>query len=508
MIVLISPNGSLYNIGLRTLCACLLQAGHNTRMIFLPSAKEASSFLLFDPNELYGGSIVDEVVELCSDATLIGITVMTNHFEKAKQLTEAFKQRLDVPVIWGGIHPTIRPEECLEHADFVCVGEGELPLVELADCLSTGGTYNGIGNLGYKLTDGRTVVNPLTSLIQDLDALPFPSFGPDNHYILHQGQVQSLTPDLLRFYLMDFSATDKPVYPLVTSRGCPHRCSYCANDSYGKIYSDWHRVRRRSSTSLLAEIEAARAEFPSIQEIAFLDDVFVAAPTRTIVEFSRQYQESVALPFTCIVSPMTINERKLEALLDAGLIRIGMGIETGSRRIQDLYNRAMNNDDILKAALLIHKHADRMLPPIYDVITDNPYEEIQDQLDTLELLRRIPPPYRLLMFSLVFYPGTGLYEHALVDGLIGDETKEIYGRNYFELQATYYNLVIYGFHRRFPRCVLSVMSHPFAFRLLSAAILAPFWRVAGWLLMRARIHYSKLRLGRFRRGISKNSSSS
>jgi radical SAM superfamily enzyme YgiQ (UPF0313 family) len=316
-----------------------------------------------------------------------------------------------------------------------------------------------------------------------------------------------LTPDLLLFYLMEFSATGKPVYPLVTSRGCPHRCSYCANDSYEKIYSTWRRVRRRSSANLLAEIDAAREDFPSIQEIAFLDDVFVAAPTRTIVDFALHYKENVGLPFYCIVSPLTINEPKLVALLGAGLIRISMGIETGSRRIQELYNRPIDNDDILKAALLIHRYTDRMLPPIYDVITDNPYEQIDDQLLTLELLRQIPLPYKLLMFSLVFYPETGLYSHALADGLIGDEKKEIYGRNYFRLQATYYNLVIYAFHRQFPRKVLSFMSHPLVFRLLGAAMLAPFWRLASWLLMRVRIYYSRLRLGRFRRGISANAGS-
>ncbi len=497
-VVLLSPYGSLVNAGLRVLSACLLQVGHDTRMIFLPSAQEISSFLLFDPAERYDDAVIEQVVGLCADADLIGITVMTNYFYKARQLTEALKDRLHIPIVWGGIHPTVRPEECLEYADVVCVGEGEQALVELVDCIAEEKPYTGVANLGYKLTDGQVVVNPLRPLIHDLDALPFPDFGPDNHHVLHEGRIQPLTPDLIRFYLMAESATGEPVYPLLSTRGCPHRCNYCANDSFVDLYPHWRRVRRRSNASLVAEIQAIRERFPFVGEIALLDDVFVAAPTQTIVDFARLYKEKVGLPFYCIVSPLTINEPKLAALLDAGLVRVSMGIQSGSERIQKFYSRPIDNKAILKAAHLMHRYTDRMLSPVYDVITDNPYEETPDQLETLELLQQIPPPYKLLMFSLVFYPGTALYERARADGLIENEQKEVYNRNYFKLQPTFYNLVIYGFHRQFPRWLLRLMSHQSVFRLLNAPGLRPFWQVGDRCLMQARIWYNKRRLKRFR----------
>lgn len=497
-VVLISPYGSLVNIGLRVLSACLLRADHNTRMIFLPSARETSSFLLFDPSELYEDQVIEQVKELCTDADLIGITVMTNYFSKAKQLTQALKKRLDVPVVWGGIHPTVRPEECLEYASIIALGEGEQALVELANHIAEGKSYKDVANLGYKSTNTDVIVNPLRPLIQDLDALPFPDYGPDNHYVLHQGRVQLLTPSLLRFYLMTESATGEPVYPLLATRGCPHRCNYCANDSYTGLYERWRHVRRRSNASLIAEINAFRERFPFVREVALLDDVFVAAPTQRIVDFARLYKQKVGLPFYCIVSPLTINEPKLLALLDAGLVRVSMGIQSGSARIQKFYNRPMDNEAILKAAHLIHEHTDRMLPPIYDVITDNPYEETQDQLATLELLHQIPSPYKLLMFSLVFYPGTALYDKARADGLIKSEREEVYNRNYFKLQPSFYNLVIYGFHRQFPRWILRLMSHEMIFRLLSASELRPLWKIGDRCLMQARIWYNRRRLRRFR----------
>jgi anaerobic magnesium-protoporphyrin IX monomethyl ester cyclase len=497
-VVLISPYGSLVNVGLRVLAAYLKQEGYQTRLIFLPSANEIASFLLFDPDELYDAAVLDEVVALCADADLIGITVMTNYFHKAKQLTDALHAHLDVPVVWGGIQPTVEPALCLDHADIVCVGEGEQALADLAGCIQAGQSYAIVPNLGYKTDQGQVVVNPPRPLIQDLDQLPFPDFGPEQHYLLHQGHVVPLTPKLLRTYLMDASATGQPVYPLLATRGCPHRCSYCANDSYADLYQRWRRVRRRSNASLIAEIQAFRARFPFVGEVAFLDDVFVAAPTETIEAFAQLYKEQVGLPFYCIVSPLTINDPKLKALLDAGLIRVSMGIQTGSPRLQKLYQRPMGNDAVLEAARLFNRYQAQMLPPVYDIITDNPYATFEDQLDTLRLLNQLPRPYKMLMFSLMFYPGTELYTQALADGLIEDVNALVYSRNYFKLRPTYYNLVLYGFHRQTPSWGLRWMSHPYVFRLLSAPILHPLWRLGDWLLMRARIWYNKFRLKRFR----------
>jgi radical SAM superfamily enzyme YgiQ (UPF0313 family) len=499
-VVLLSPYGSLINSGLRVLSATLRQAGHQTRIVFLPSANEVTSFMLFNPAEMYEPSVLEQVIDLCRDADLVGVTVMTNHFFKARQLTEALHGHLShVPVIWGGIQATIEPEKCLQIADFVCVGEGEGALLELAQRLSEGEpAFAHIANLGYRSSSGKAVVNPPRALLRELDTLPFPDFGPDEHYVLHEGSLAPMTARLLRIYLMDASATGQPVYPMVATRGCPHRCSYCANDYYARIYDDWRHVRRRSNASLIAEIVAFRERFPFVGEVSFLDDVFVAAPTDSIEYFARSYKREIDLPFTCIVSPTTINERKLCALLDAGLVRISMGIETGSARTQELYHRPMGSEAVLQATRLLNQHKHRMLPPNYDIITDNPYENAEDKIATLALLRQVPRPYRLLMLSLVFYPGTGLYERALADGLVTDVDSAIYNRNFFQLQPTYYNLMLFCLHRQLPQRLLRLMTQPALFRLLDRPAMQPLWRLVDRLLTRLRVSRSKARLDRYR----------
>lgn len=121
-ITLISPYEDIYAIGIRILSSSLKRGGHNVRVIFL-----MNSFY-----DRYKDKTLNEVVELSRGTDVIGISLMTNLLENTIQITQALKKNLSVPVLWGGIHPTILPEECLDYADMVCIGEGEETLVEFA----------------------------------------------------------------------------------------------------------------------------------------------------------------------------------------------------------------------------------------------------------------------------------------------------------------------------------------------------------------------------------------
>jgi len=135
-VVLISLDREIMCIGVRLLSACLRRAGHETRVIFLPLRDSRRQNDASCPN--YPQAVLDDVTELCQDADLVGLSLMTNQFLPAVAVTEHLKRELNVPVIWGGVHPTVSPEECLACADMVCIGEGEGTLIELADRLAEG----------------------------------------------------------------------------------------------------------------------------------------------------------------------------------------------------------------------------------------------------------------------------------------------------------------------------------------------------------------------------------
>jgi radical SAM superfamily enzyme YgiQ (UPF0313 family) len=292
-----------------------------------------------------------------------------------------------------------------------------------------------------------------------LDTLPYPDYDLEDHFILDRGAVKPMDEDLLKKYLRRSPHTKKNYIPYTTmsSRGCPHHCSYCCNDVYLRLYSGEKYLRRRSPEKIVEEISLSREKFNFINYVDFQDDSFFAASEQEIQRFCRLYKETIGLRFWCYGSPRTITEQKVKHLVEAGLDHVTMGIQTGSQRTQELYRRNITNGAVTKAAKILNKYASAIGPPSYDIILDNPYESLEDNLETLRLLVDLPRPYCLRGFSLVFFPGTTLYERARQDGLITDEEKQIYRKHYHHYQGTYVNLVFYLIGNGFPRFILKFL---------------------------------------------------
>lgn len=424
-VTLISPYTDLQVFGLRVLSSCLKEAGFDVRILFMRHPF----------NKSYAGRALKEAVEAAEGSGLVGISVMTNCFVNAAQITKAIKDSLDMPVIWGGIHPTVRPEECLRHADMVCLGEGEGALVELARILREGREHHDVENIWSK-KDGVLCKNALRPVIRDLDSIPFQDYLNETHYVLHENSLQRLTDDLQCKYM-------NHTYLTIPSRGCPFKCSYCCNNALGKVYPQAKAMRKRSVENIIAEISTALRSISGISQIKFADDSFFSYSTMEIEEFSRKYKENISLPLAIGgATPSTLTREKLAPLVKAGLEDIRMGIQTGSERTLKLYNRRQNNHDVIKAAETIHRVNPRLMPR-YDIILDNLWETEEDLRETLELLSKLSLPFKLNLFSLTFYPGTDLYEKARADGIITDDIKDVYLKNFLGCKFTYINKLFF-----------------------------------------------------------------
>jgi len=467
-VVLISPYSHISAIGLRPISACLKQAGFESRMIFLPDIDEWLSAPHSHRQE-YPPETLDQVCELCADADLIGIGVMSNFVGRARSLTEVIHTRLGLPVIWGGVHPTARPGECLQWADFVCVGEGEESVTELVGRMAAGQGVANIANIWLKSPGGQIVPNSVRPLNRSLASLPLPDYELSTQYILHEGHLQPLTPQLLAYYLLNFFAGGpKVAYMTCLTRGCPYKCTYCCENAMSQLYPNWRHLRRRSPEHLIAEINQARQVIPGLQVIMFLDSTFLAVSAAEIRRFSELYRAQVGLPFFMMATPNAVTQEKLTYLVDAGLQDVEMGIQTGSERIRRIFRRPEDNKQVLAAAQRLHSFRAQIPHPRYDLITDNPYETRNDQMETLQLLYKLPRPSHFYVFSLTFYPGTELYNQARTDGLIQDDELDVYPKNFGQLKPTYYNFVLWCIHRNLPRSLLWLLIQPLAFRLFDS----------------------------------------
>ena len=425
---LISPHPDVIAFGLRSLSACLKKAGHDVKLIFL-----AREFY-----KKFGDRVLEDTVEVLRDVDLVGLTLMTNFFDNSIQITQKLKKGLGVPVVWGGVHPTIRPEECLDYADIAFVGEGEEKFVELVKRMENGEDYHDLEGVCFR-EQGELIINKGAPIVENLDAVPFQDIDYESHYIAKKNSLVKMTLD-------DMNSCSGGEYNTMPTRGCPFACTFCVNDHLNKMNAGQPIIRNRSMDNVIEELVQAKKKLPYIESIYFDDDAFIMLQKEEIKEFCDGYKERVKLPFYVGgITPTTLQREKLAMLVDAGVNSISMGIQSGNESTKADYKRKYSNQRVQKAAALMNEFKDQVGPPHYGIILDNPWETDEELRETLMFLTTLPSPFSIGLFSLTFYPGTGLYDQAKADGLIKDDLNDVYRKLYggSGVSKTYFNRVFF-----------------------------------------------------------------
>ncbi|HOJ72873.1 MAG TPA: radical SAM protein [Phycisphaerae bacterium] len=419
-IVLIATQTVPVALGLRHISSYLKAAGHDMQIVFL-HARGKNHDIEFDAPEL------EPLFELCRSAELIGLSVMTSGYYKACALTEGIRRRgINAPVIWGGTHPTVAPEESLEVADAICRGEGEEPMRQLVECLATGrdptSTPGFSFRAGGRFGNAETIVNAVMPLTKSLDDYPFPDYDLDTHWVLHEGELKRARPELLGSALQRLRVS--------TTRGCPCSCTFCNNTVWQELYRGKGRwVRKRSNESIVSEIKSMIARFPSIESVNIIDDLFLVRSEPVLEDFVRVWNREIRLPLEIDVFPNTVTEAKVRILSRLPLRLISMGIQSGSpHTLAEVYNRPTSIEQISRCIDLFHKYG---LRAEYHYIFGNPYESEENVIESMRFVAsHHKGPAVLRVFPLIFYPGSPLYKRALADDLIGKHHDDAYAPRY------------------------------------------------------------------------------
>jgi len=252
---------------------------------------------------------------------LAGLSCMTPEFEGAEIAARQIKE-FDpaLPIIFGGQHPTIVPEQAVsqEFCDFVCIGEGEETFGHFVDVWSSHRDLSQVAGLAYKDKDGQPRRNAPRPTIEDVDSIPIPAY-------------QLL--DMDRYAEAD-SARYTPKYKratqIFTSRGCPWHCTYC-HDLFGKHF------RARSPENVLEEMRLLYDTY-HIQEFMVEDDIFNFDMDRAkkICDLIIESGMKVALQFGNGIRLERMDEELVHKLAAAGTHHVSIAIESASPRIQSL----------------------------------------------------------------------------------------------------------------------------------------------------------------------------
>ncbi|MDD5746797.1 MAG: radical SAM protein [Candidatus Omnitrophica bacterium] len=390
-------NDSCERLGVGSIAAVLKANGHSVRLFTDPQLFDDENLSCKPLNRLfeYRKTIIAGLEEYNPD--LIGFSVVTDFYQWACRMAMAVKSRMNVPIIFGGIHPTTVPERVIENAfvDMLCVGEGEFPVLELVESMARGNIDYSIKNLWFK-KNGGIIRNPVRPLIADLDVLP-----PPDKEIFRQA-----SPHFLQCYYV------------MASRGCSNACSYCCHSYVKKLYGPHERyVRFRGVAKVIDELRGAKQKFP-MSMVRFHDDDLMAASSSWLEDFSRRYAGEVAVPFACFVHPSTVTQEKAEWLASAGCHDVELGVQSVSEKTRrEIMNRNVPAKQ-LERAINVLKNAGLRI--ITDNIIGMPGQSPEENIDMLEFYNR-NRVMKIYCFGFRYYPKTAIIEQARENGSLSAE---------------------------------------------------------------------------------------
>lgn len=305
--------------------------------------------------------------------------------------------------IVGGPHSSALPVQTVEefrHFDAVVVGEGERTIVEICEKVSLGHSIEDVDGLAIR-KNGVPTLNTARELIKDLDTVKYPArhlFSKSlyNRYHATRG----------------ISTQNRNVTEIFTSRGCPHRCIFCAvNVAYG------NRVRFRSVDNVLGEIDECLNRF-KYDHIVFQDDTFTLRKDRTEA-FIKGFRRLGLKSWSCDTRVDTIDKELLKEMASSGCKKVSFGAESGSDRILRLAKKGITVEQIRNAVRWARQAGIEIVECPF-IIGSHPDETLDDIRMTWRLIKDIKPDI-LSVTTIVPYPGTEIYGMMKEAGYLTDE---------------------------------------------------------------------------------------
>ncbi len=405
----------LDNIGFRKFAAYVKNIHPETTIAYVPTGNMRGLLRIMreeGPGSLTKADIYN-VGKFLAKADLIGLSSMTQYSDIVREIISSIRHfNPQAYIVWGGIHPIIHPEDAIKHADAICTGEGEFAFKEFLELFKNRKDYTTTPSFWFR-NNNNIIKNTNLPLMhqKEMDELPSLVYD-DGEIIYHQGK------DFKKIDYNDFLYYNGLAYNTVWSIGCPLKCTYCGNAKFIEYDSGYRRLRHPSPRIIIEEIKRVKSKHKFLSTINFHDDSFLALPYAVLEEFCKLWKAEVNIPFAIYgVIPNYVREDKIALLLDAGLIRVRMGIQSGSENILEFYKRSTKLLKIHEATTIINKFKKYMIPPVYDIILENPIETPEDTRATIDLLHKMPRPYIPAIHSLRIIPNTPLEQDLKERGL-------------------------------------------------------------------------------------------
>jgi anaerobic magnesium-protoporphyrin IX monomethyl ester cyclase len=405
-------------LGLMLLSSCLKAAGFFTDLV--DCVVEAPSTEVLQPHGLIavGMPVKDAALRILSTRPgVVCVSVLYScDVAICLELCAALRRHgFAGPIVVGGIHASIYPADLLgkrcaasEHAlppvDFVVRGEGESRLPALLGDLADGLFDLHADGLCGNADTGEIFENPQIGQIEHLDALPLPDYT---------------ALDLERYFALNLPFSPVPrgsrVAQILTSRGCPVGCTFCASTNFSRRY------RARSIASVIAEIKFLKERY-AIDEVQFADDNLTLHPPRALELANALRPLDIAWCTPNGIMINTLDDALIDAMASSGLYQVTLSFDGGNastlrakhRKPVDLDRGIRSAERFKDLGVLVHA----------TLVIGMPGETCDDILDAFEFFLTLPIQSVAVFFAQPL-PGSELYERLLAAGRIDAQTARV-----------------------------------------------------------------------------------
>jgi len=347
--------------------------------------REGYPVTILDANVL--GLQPEEAAAMVTDADVVGLTAMTPTINSAISIARHLKQaKRDLPIILGGAHATLLPDEILTRSpeiDVIARGEADETILELLPVLADKLPLDKITGISYRV-DGKIVSTATSEAVVNMDSLPLLAYHllPWRKYRPHPPHGRAL-----------------PFAAFVTSRGCPYHCAYCSKPIFG------NKFRAQSPERVADEIVYGQERF-GIKEITFYDDVFTLNKQRAHDIAENIIRRGLKILWTCEARVNLVDRELLSHMRQAGCYAIAYGIESASPEILKTLHKEITLEQVEEAVSLSREAG---LQVIGYLMIGSPGETPQTVMKTMAFARKLKLDYAQFSVATPF-PGTELYE--------------------------------------------------------------------------------------------------
>lgn len=342
-------------------------------------------------------------------ALCLGVTVLTGApIADAIAISRAAKaRRPDLPVVWGGWHPSMFGRECLEEpsVDVTVQAQGEITFHEICDRLAAGDSLAGCPGCAYRTPDGEVIQNPPRPL-QDLNRL-----RPHDYRLLPAERYYDLK--------------GKRQLDYISSQGCAFRCAFCADPFvYNRkwvglepsrmgeeIEALWHRYR---FNDLSLQDETYFTYVPRVEAVA---EEFLRRRLPITWAATMRADQGARLP-----------EEVMAKCKRSGLRRVIIGVESGSQEMIDRIKKDIKLEQVFESAEKCLRHGVNVIFPFIVGFPGESDDSVQASLDVAKRLRSMSPGFETPIFYFKPYPGSALTDDAVRDGYVLPRTLEEWAR--------------------------------------------------------------------------------